>query len=192
LSPKSKNKGKKDKPEHPIRKEILGLVFLLLAIILCGSLLSYHPSDKLFWNVTDPVGKANNLFGAVGAHLAGSLFFLMGFSSLWLVIFLLFMALISFRGRPLQSPIVNFFAGLLLLVSFSGIMNLPLANRVIFRGESIQAGGLMGQVLAERTMGFLNYFGTYLLLLAIFIISLMIITGLSLGGVFSKLGIWII
>ncbi|MCJ7685325.1 MAG: DNA translocase FtsK 4TM domain-containing protein, partial [Desulfobacteraceae bacterium] len=71
LSRKSTDRNKQDKPAHPLRKEIVGLLFLLIAIILAGSLFSYHPNDRLVWNVTGAVGKAHNLFGTVGAHLAG-------------------------------------------------------------------------------------------------------------------------
>ena len=189
MSPESNAKGNRDKPAHPIRKEIRGLVFLLLAVILGGSLLSYHPGDQLFWNVTGPVGKAHNLFGTVGAHLAGTTFDLLGFSAFWLVIICLAAAFISFRGTPLSSPLKTIIATFALVVSFSAILDLQLVERVNFKGEDIEAGGFVGLHLAELTKMLLNYFGAYILLLTIFIISLMVITGLSLGWFFSKLAL---
>lgn len=121
MSRKSKPKTNKAKPPHPIRKEIPGLILLLVGIILGGSLLSYHPADQLFWNVTGSVGKAHNLFGTVGAHLAGATFFLLGFSAFWVVVILLALSFISFRERPLSSPIASTIAAAALIVSFSGI-----------------------------------------------------------------------
>ncbi|UCF86341.1 MAG: DNA translocase FtsK 4TM domain-containing protein [Desulfobacteraceae bacterium] len=174
-----------------MRKEIRGLVFLLVALIAGGSLLFYSPADKLFWNVTGPVGKAHNLFGTIGAHLAGGMFFLVGFSSFWLVIIALTMAFLSFRERPISSPIKSTISSLALLASFSGILSLQL-KVVSFRGEQIRAGGLAGDELAELTTSFLNYFGAYVLFLAVFIISLMVVSHLSLGWLFSKLGLWIL
>ena len=191
MSRKSSTKDKTEKSAHPIRKEIRGLIFLLVAIILGGSLLFYNPGDQLFWNVTGPLGKAHNLFGTVGAHLAGGVFFLVGFSSFWLVIIALTMAFLSFRGRHVSSPVKSTVAALTLLVSFSAILSLQLSDVVSFRGGQILAGGLVGVYLAELTKSFLNFFGAYVFFLAIFIISLMIVSHLSLGWLFSRLGLWI-
>ncbi len=190
MSRRSNVTGKADKPSYIVGKEIRGLIFLLIAIILGGSLLSYHPADKLFWNVTGSLGKAHNLFGTIGAHLAGGTLFQLGFSSFWLVIILLTMAFLSFRGRPLSSPIKSIIAALVLLVSFSGLLSLQLLDQVSFKGGNIIAGGIVGLHVAGLTKVFLNYFGAYVLLLTVFIISLMVVTHLSLGWFFSKLALW--
>ncbi|MCP4680733.1 MAG: DNA translocase FtsK [Desulfobacterales bacterium] len=174
-----------------MRKEIRGLIFLLLAIILGGSLYSYHPSDKLFWDITGSVGSADNLFGTIGAHLAGGISFLLGFSSIWLVIFLIAMAFLSFRGRSLASPI-NCLAAVALLVSFSGLLGLQFEEVVNLRGGGIIAGGLIGLHLSGLTKEFLNYFGACIFLLTIFLISFMMVTRLSLAWFLSKLGLWVL
>ena len=190
MSRKSKPKTNKAKPPHPIRKEIPGLILLLVGIILGGSLLSYHPADQLFWNVTGSVGKAHNLFGTVGAHLAGATFFLLGFSAFWVVVILLALSFISFRERPLSSPIASTIAAAALIVSFSGILNLKFPEEVSFRGGNIIAGGLVGLHLAGSVKDFLNQLGAYLFLFTIFITSLMAATHLSLGWLFSRSGFW--
>ena len=181
--------GKTDKPSHPIGKEVLGLVFLLTAIILGGSLFSYHPADKLFWNVTGALGKAHNLFGTVGAHLAGGVFFLLGFSSFWLLVILLGTAFLSFRGSGPSSPVITIIASLALPLCFSGILCLQFPQLVNFRDGNMIAGGLVGLYLAGLAERFLNHFGAYVLLSTIFIISLMVATHLSLGSLFSNLGL---
>ena len=191
-SRKSASKNKQDKPAHPLRKEILGLLFLLIAIILAGSLLSYYPNDRLFWNVTGSVGKAHNLFGTVGAHLAGALFDLLGFSAFWLAAILLAISFISFQGKPLSSPLISIVATITMLVSFSAILNLQFAGEVVYRGGKITAGGLVGLHLSGLTEKVLNHFGAYVLLVTVFMISLMVVTHLSLGRIFSKLGLWIL
>ena len=191
-SRKSSAKNKQAKPAHPLRKEILGLLFLLIAIILAGSLLSYYPNDRLFWNVTGSVGKAHNLFGTVGAHLAGALFDLLGFSAFWLAAILLAISFISFQGKPLSSPLISIVATITMLVSFSAILNLQFAGEVVYRGGKITAGGLVGLHLSGLTEKVLNHFGAYVLLVTVFMISLMVVTHLSLGRIFSKLGLWIL
>lgn len=190
MSTRSGTKTKADRPSQPINKEIWGIVFLLLAIVLCGSLLSYHPKDQLLWNVTGPLGKAHNLFGTVGAHLAGGIFFLIGFSSFWVVFILLAGSFLFFRGQPPSSPLRSAIASLVLIVSSSGILCLQFPGIVGFRQESIIAGGLVGLHLAGLAKDFLNYFGAYALLLTAFVISLMIVTHVSLGWLFSRIGLW--
>jgi len=192
LGRKSTARNKQGKRAHPLRKEIVGLLFLLIAIILAGSLFSYHPNDRVFWNVTGSVGKAHNLFGTVGAHLAGALFDLLGFSAFWLAAMLLAISFIAFRGKPLSSPIVSIFSAIAILISFSAILSLQFAGEVVYRGGKITAGGLVGLHLAGLAENVLNNFGAYVLLVSVFIISLMVVTHLSLGRVFSKLGFWIL
>ena len=190
MSAKASAKGKNNPSPHPIRREILGLVLLLVAVVLGVSLLSFHPADKLFWNVTGPLGKAQNLFGTVGAHVAGTLFFLLGFSSFWLPAIFMAIAILAFRGQPPPSPVKNFLAVVTLLISSSVILHLQLPGEVIFRGEGIEAGGTAGLIIGEWTRDFLNDFGAHALFLTVFIISLMVATHLSLGWLFQKLGQW--
>ncbi len=205
LPRKSNKKDETDKPAHPLRKEIKGLVFLLLAIFLCTSLFSYSHHDGLFWKAEGPFwtlsfwknawnlitqAEPNNLFGTVGAHLAGGLFETLGFSAFWLVVILLIMTILSFRGQPLSSAVKSIIAAFALPISFSGILNLQFSEAVLYRGGNMPAGGLVGLYMAGFIESFLNHFGAYILFLAIFIISFMLITHVSLGGLFSRIGTW--
>jgi len=116
----------------------------------------------------------------------------LGFSSFWLVAIFAVMTILSFRGQPLSSAVKNIIAACTLPVSFSGLLNLQFSGPVGFSGGSMPAGGLVGLHLAGFLEGFLNHFGAYILLLAVFIISLMLITHLSLGWFFSSLGTWVL
>jgi len=156
------------------------------------SLFSYHPADPLFWLKTGRAGEAHNLFGTVGAHLAGGIFFLLGFSSFWLVAIFLTLAFLSFRGHTPSSPIRSIVAGLFLMFSFSGILSLQLPNTIIYRGSEVMSGGLAGVHIAEFMEGFLNDFGAFVLLTAVFLISLMICTHISFGWVLSRVSLWIV
>ena len=190
MSKKSKSKTKTKGPQEPIRKEIRGIIFFLIALILGVSLFSYHPNDPLFLIKTGHTGKIHNLFGTVGANLAGGIFHLFGFASFWLVAIFLAMTFLSFRGHTIPSPIKNIVAILFLIVSFSGIMELQLPGMVQYRGGEVMSGGIVGDYISSRMKGFLNYFGAYVLLLAVFIISFMICTRISFGWLYSKIATW--
>ena len=175
---------------EPIRKEIKGIIFILIAVILGVSLFSYHPKDSLFWNMTGPMGDAHNLFGTFGSHLAGGIFFLLGFSSFWLVIVFFIMAILSFRETNLLSPIRSLMTILCLVVSFSGLIQLHFPDPLSYQDGNVVTGGLIGLHLSQLMKGILNFFGAYVVLLAVFIMSLMICTRISLGWLFSTIGLW--
>ena len=182
-----KNRNNSKETPEPIRKEIRGIIFLLITIILGVSLFTYHPGDHLFWDKIDFIEKAHNLFGVVGAHLAGGIFFLFGFSSFWLVVIFFTLTILSSREHTISSPVRNIITGLILIISFSGIISLQLPEPVIYRSREVMSGGLVGLYISGHMKGFLNYFGAYVLLSTIFLISLMICTHISFGWLFSKL-----
>ncbi len=181
-----------EKPGHPLKKEIRGIIFLLLAIVLGGSLLSYSPSDRLFWNVAGNLGKAQNLFGTVGAHLSGGLFDLVGMGAFWVPLVFLVLSYITFRGKPFLSPIKGMITVLIMLVSFSALLSLRFEGGIYYRGAFMAAGGLIGLHVAGPSVRILNSFGSYVFLGAIFALSLLTVTRLSFGWIFSRIGLWII
>ena len=127
-----------------MRKEIRGILFLLLVIVLGVSLLSFHPADPVFGIKTDHAKNLHNLFGPVGAHLSGWIFRALGFSSLWLVAVFAALSVLSFRGLALPSPAKSATATLCLLLSFAGLLNLYLPQEIVYRGGKVISGGLVG------------------------------------------------
>jgi S-DNA-T family DNA segregation ATPase FtsK/SpoIIIE len=187
---KSKKNPKSKKHVEPIRKEIRGIIFILIAVILGIALFSYHPGDPLIWELKGTISKAQNLFGTVGAHLSGIIFRTVGFSSYWLVLLFLALAFLSFGEHALLSPFKMTVTSLFLVFSFSGILGLQLPETVAYRGGAVRAGGFVGWQVSTFMEGLLNYFGAYLLLAAVFIISLMFCTRLSFGWLLSKIALW--
>ena len=123
-----------------------------------------------------------NLFGTVGSHLSRYLFYILGFSSLWLVVIFLIMSVLSFQGRSLLPPVRSIIAILCLVISFSGIMSLQLEGDITFRGGELQSGGIVGYYVSDFIKDFLNFFGANVFLIAVFVISLMICTHIHSDG----------
>ena len=165
---------------------------LLLAVVLSGSLLSYSPHDRLIWNVAGALGKAHNLFGTVGAHLSGGLFDLLGFGAFWAPLIFFALSLMAFKDRSPFSPVKSMICILIMLTSFSALLNLQFQEGLSYRGTVIAAGGLIGLHVAGLSISSLNFFGSYVFLAAIFTISLLAVTRLSLGWIFSRLRLWIL
>ena len=184
---KKNNKPNLPEQSRPLKREIQGIIFLLFVVVLGISLISFHPGDYVFWINTGQDAGTQNLFGQVGAHLAGYIFRLIGFSSFWLIVVLLVMAFFSFSGKKLLPPVSTCLALFFLLVSFSGILCLSFPDLFSFRGGEVRSGGIAGYYTAKIMLDLLNHFGAYVLLSTIFIISLMISTRFSLGLIFSGL-----
>lgn len=194
MARKGKKPPKKDEPvrkHSTLRKEIRGILFFLVALILGVSLFSYHPGDPLLWDSPSAgLGRAHNLFGPIGAQLAGGLFFVLGFSSFWLVAFFVTLGLFSFMDRRMSSPLVNAVSLVFLVIAFSALLALQFPGRVPFRGGVVLGGGLLGLHIAGLTSDYLNGFGANVLLGTIFVITLMITTRLSFGSLFSRAWTW--
>lgn len=173
----------KDEAAKPVSKEVTGIIFLLIAVFLTVSLLSFHPNDPVFGLKSGYAGKAHNLFGAVGGHFSGWVFFALGFSSLWLVVVFSIFSFLSFRGSPLLPTPGNIVAVTLLIVSFSALMNLQLPGQLPFRGGMVLSGGVVGLYVSMAIAGKLNTFGGSVLLFGVFVISLMICTQFSFGRI---------
>ena len=171
---------------EPFRKEIKGIIFLLMALIIGVSLFTYSPGDPLFWIKTGSPAKVNNLFGTVGAHLSGYLFHFLGFSSFWLVAVFIVMSVLSFRGRALLPPLRSIMAILCLVVSFAGLLSLQLGAPVDYRGGQLHGGGLIGDFISNQMKNIFNSFGANVFLLAIFVISLMVCTRISFEWILSR------
>ncbi len=170
----------------PIKREIWGVIFLLLTLICGGSLLSYHPQDPLLWEMARPGLQAKNLFGATGAHLGGGLLKLLGFSSFWLVAALLYLSFSCFTGKFPSGALWIFTSLVLLILSFSTLISLYVPGGIPYRGATI-SGGLVGFHIADQGKRVLNYFGACALFLTVFIISVMVITRLSFASLFNKI-----
>jgi S-DNA-T family DNA segregation ATPase FtsK/SpoIIIE len=184
---KAKRKKRIKAQSEPIRKEVRGILFSIVSIILGIALFSYYPGDPLIWGDPSKARELLNLFGTLGAHLSGGIFLLVGFASFWLIAVCFTAAILSFQGRPLASPGKSILAGLCLIISFSGILALHFPDALQYRGFPVRAGGLAGLHLASLMKGVLNTFGAYILLLAAFVLSLMVCTRMSFGWLFSQI-----
>ena len=79
-----------------MRKEIVGIIFFFLVIFTLISLLSFSPEDPSSHKARAG-GEIHNLFGSLGAHVAGALIGLFGIGAFWIPLLLL-LASIQFFG----------------------------------------------------------------------------------------------
>jgi S-DNA-T family DNA segregation ATPase FtsK/SpoIIIE len=172
--------------KSPIKREIWGVTFLLLTLICGGSLLSYHSQDPLIWEMAKSGLQAKNLFGAVGANLGGGLFKLLGFSSFWLMVVLLYLSFSCFTGRFPSGVLWISICLILVICSFSALLALYVPGGFPYRGTMI-SGGSVGIYVADQGKKVLNRFGACALFFTVFLISVMVITRLSFASLFNRI-----
>ncbi len=161
------------------RQEAHGVGFLLLAIAIIGSVISFSPSDIPFL-VFPYSGEIVNWFGKIGAYFSFLLRFFLGWSSLIIALicgFLGIAKLFHFGERNWRDTLNPVSCVLFLLFSSAFFSLLCMKNGVVF---SFSAGGLLGFALAKFFLYYFGVFGAYVLLFGLFLLSFIMLTHLSI------------
>ncbi len=162
--------------------EPVGFVLLLLAVALGLGLVSHQPFDPS-WNVAGATDDPANLLGATGSYLSDLALQWLGLPAFLLPISLVMLAWRWVRSSPLPAPLARFLGLLLLVLVSCGALSLsPLQN--LWMG-TVDAGGVVGRVLAEALVGYLNLTGAVVTLLAGAIVAPYLLTSSSLHSVLS-------
>lgn len=161
-----------------MRKEILGVVLVFALIFTAVSLLSYHPSDPSINHAGASVD-VQNLFGPVGAHVAGFLIFFFGLGAFWIPVLLLIVSLYTFKGYAKGLVIPAVVGGLLLVITTGGLLSLHQSDYLVF-GKRFSSGGIIGIPLGKIVVKYSNMTGGLLFLLTAWTIALVMTTRLSL------------
>lgn len=161
-----------------LKREILGVVFFALGILLAISLVSYSPHDASFNNQISQPQKAENLAGFVGAYGADLFLQIFGLTAFLWPAFFLFIALKLFLSSgPSFSGVKWVFTGGLIAAA-SALLSLGLGKAKVF-GTVIESGGALGASLAFLGEKYLNMTGAFVLFVLLLIILVMILTNLS-------------
>ncbi|MGD9239784.1 MAG: DNA translocase FtsK 4TM domain-containing protein, partial [Desulfobacterales bacterium] len=125
-----------------MRKEIVGIFCFFLVIFTLISLLSFSPNDPSI-NNAKVTGSIHNLFGVVGAQVAGLLTGVFGLGAFWIPLLLLLTSIHFFGDHPTQAKISTLIGGILLVVTTGSLLAMRQNAYVLF-GSQFSAGGLVG------------------------------------------------
>ncbi len=163
--------------------ELIGFLALVSATLLVLSLISYSPLDPSWNTAAAPPAShpAHNWIGPVGAVVSDLALQVFGLSVFLIPVFLVIYALRWMRSRPISSPIAKT-AGAAALVAFaSGLIGL-LPWQFKLRG-AVPAEGLLGRIVADALIHYLNVVGAYLVCLAAIAVALYLSTAFSFGAI---------
>jgi len=164
-------------------------IFGALALILFVALASYDPSDAAF-SSTGQQGPVANLIGPIGAWLSDLFFVLFGAPAYLFPVMLAGAGWALYRDRGDRQPSSRRSLGLrglgfaLALATSCGLATLHYA------GGSLpsSAGGVLGALVGDGLASVMSFLGATLLLLAVWLASVSLFTGISWLAVMDRIG----
>ncbi len=160
-------------------KEIYGIIFLAVGSFIGLCLYSYHPLDPSLSSLGsgDPI---HNLGGVVGSYLADFLYMIFGLGAYCAPLLLALVAFSHFAMKKISfhwSRLIGYGS----FLAFAAIFFQLAIPEVSLEGQMIRSGGLVGWSLAGLLTRYLGNSGTYLLVGAGLLLTLLWLTQISLA-----------
>ncbi len=166
-------------------REMSGLIYLAVTCLLYLALFSYRTLDPSM-NVASSTSSVSNLVGRVGSWTADILFQFLGVSAILVPLPLLFVGVRKLLGRGIEYPWLKTLGFLGIILSLAGLLSL--AEPVFPIRLEFQPGGVLGTVVSEGIVKWLNSTGGGVVLGVILLASLTLTTRFSIEGMVTWLG----
>jgi S-DNA-T family DNA segregation ATPase FtsK/SpoIIIE len=167
-----------------MRREIIGIFIFFFVIFTLISLLSYHPADPSIHS-TGSGGRVHNLFGFVGAHVAGLLIASAGMGSFWVPLLLLLVSLQFFGDQPPRVILCTLAGGILLILTTASLLAAYQDHYVLFE-KKFTSGGLLGRPIQAFIIKYANPTGGIIVLVLLWLVGFILATGFSLLVFFGR------
>jgi S-DNA-T family DNA segregation ATPase FtsK/SpoIIIE len=160
--------------------EVFGVVLFSLTLLWLVALVSYTPNDAAWFFHAGSNHVPNNFAGRVGAFLSELSFQLFGFGGYLLPIAFAVVGWHCFWCSSVEAPGTKVLGAVMLFCCVSALLALAF-HALPVAGKVFPAGGWLGGWLAGVLSEYLNRTGSIILILAVFTLSLVLSTQLSLG-----------
>ena len=165
------------------QKDIVGMLWLAIALFLSLALISYYPLDPSF-NSLGTFQPAQNLCGYLGSFLSDLLYQLFGLSTWIFVLLALNQARRAFQKKA-KAPV--FLALGFSLFICSALLSLHLPEKTFFEGH-IYPGGLLGSYVIKILSPYLQKAGSYLVFWSLALALFIYITKISIFDLLAQAG----
>lgn len=166
-----------------MKKELVGILLFFFILLTAISLFSYHASDPCvgnhFFKIPDQI---HNLFGLLGAHLAGLFIYLFGLGAFWIPIILSAISVWLLQGRTRRIIGLTALGGLFLIIS-TGSMFYLFNDNYQMLDTTISAGGVIGNALTVFLYKYTNIAGAIIILIFFLITGFILATGVSVFSI---------
>ncbi len=141
---------------------ITGLFLIFAAVFLLLALISYSPADPGF-TLSKHTDSFHNWMGFVGSYIADGLYIIMGVWAFALPIFLMDYAWrYCIRKHPINW--LHFASTAIIMFAMLGLLHIFFGELKLF-STTIKAGGAIGKIIGDSLVGYLNHWGSLMLLL---------------------------
>jgi DNA segregation ATPase FtsK/SpoIIIE, S-DNA-T family len=166
--------------------ELIGFLMCVSALLLFLALVSYSPLDPSWNSASVLTGShaARNWIGVVGAYTADALLQFFGVGAFLLVIFPGVLGIRWFRSMKVQSPLAKTLGGIWLAMFIPAMLAL-LPGHLRWMSV-IPIEGLLGRVVGDFLIHYLNLVGAYIVCATILAVALYLSTAFS----FSAIRLW--
>src|SRR5579863_8165477 len=166
--------------------ELVGFLMCVSALLLFLALVSYSPLDPS-WNsasaLTD-AHSARNWIGVVGAYTADAFLQFFGIGAFLLIVFPTMLGVRWFRSMKVQSPLAKSLGGVWLAMFVPAMLALLPGH--LRWAHVIPIEGLLGRVVGDFLIHYLNLVGAYIVCCTILAVALYLATAFS----FSSIQLW--
>ena len=146
-----------------IRQSVLTIIWLIVALLLVMSLISYSANDPSWSHISSAANEVSNLAGTGGAWLADILYAFLGAASWWLIVIAFYEAWNVWRHDVEPNGLLRFLGYIFLIIATAGLTG------VLSFGWLAQ--GMIGQIVGNGLSSLLTYWGTLLFLLVFIAIT---------------------
>jgi S-DNA-T family DNA segregation ATPase FtsK/SpoIIIE len=166
--------------------ELIGFLMCVSALLLFLALASYSPLDPSLNSASVLTGAhaARNWIGVIGAIISDVALQFFGIGAFLLPVFPVFLGARWFRSRRIQSPMAKSLGGIWLVMFVPALLALlpgPLRWMHVIPVE-----GLLGRVVGDVLIHYLNIIGAYIVCATMVAVALYLSTAFS----FSSLRVW--
>ena len=167
--------------------EFVGVALFALALVWLIALITFDPSDAVwFFNTGGEVPPAN-FVGQVGAFLAEISFQIFGFTSYLVPLLLVVLGWHYFWCRVIDAAYTKLVGLLLLFGCTASFLSLAFGT-LAASGKTYRAGGYLGEWLAGTLAVYLNRTGSIIVILTLLFLSAILSTQFSFGRLFASTG----
>jgi DNA segregation ATPase FtsK/SpoIIIE, S-DNA-T family len=162
--------------------ELVGFLFFVSATLLFLALASYSPIDPSMNTSATPSGgsPAHNWIGVFGAFSSDMLLQFMGIAAFLLPVVIAMLGLRWFRTQKVESWMAKTLGVVALTVFFSSFLALLPWNWRWLKAVPVE--GLMGRIVGDALIHYLNVAGAYIVSLAAISVALYMATAFSFGA----------
>jgi S-DNA-T family DNA segregation ATPase FtsK/SpoIIIE len=181
----AKTKKRKIIPDKKKRgwSEVVGILLIILAILIFISLVTYSKTDLIEGS------NIKNRIGLLGAYISEGLFYVFGYVAYLIPISLIFLGVLKVR-RGDNSLILEKFTGIVAIIlsscAFLGLLSLSNSGQQVSLATAW--GGSIGIFLAGISVKVFGVIGSYIIVIALVLISAVLYTNLSIAVVFDLIG----